>query len=333
MAGASTSASPIVPNRSSRVSHASKAPGTQAARCPVPGTRSRPRSANRSGVAAAGAGPWPATTTRSLEPATRTSIGTSPPGPLRCGSTTWRVNPVAAAASKALPPRSRIAMPTAEASQWVEATIPKFPVSSGRVCVTDPSLRARTRHCTARRSGAVPDTHGMKLADIPVPSTPAATTAREVVKHFSPPALVNHCVRAYLLAVALGATEGLEVDHELLYVASMLHDLTLEPAFDNHSLPFEDAGAHLAWVFAAGAGWPERRRERAGEIIIAHMRGTDPAVDPEGHLLDLSTGLDIGGRAVDRWPEALLAEAVAAHPRLDPAPRFTPFFRAPAARN
>ncbi len=172
----------------------------------------------------------------------------------------------------------------------------------------------------------------MQLADIPVPSTPAATAAAEVVRHFSPPALVNHCVRSYLLAAALGATEGLDVDHELLYVASILHDLTLEPAFDNHSLPFEDAGAHLAWVFAAGAGWPERRRERAGEIIVAHMQGTDAAVDPEGHLLDVSTGLDISGRAAERWPQPLLAEIVAAHPRLDLAPRFTACLREQADR-
>ena len=59
--------------------------------------------------------------------------GTSPPGPLRCGSTTCSVKAVATAASKALPPFSRIAMPTAVAIQWVEVTTPKVPSISGRV--------------------------------------------------------------------------------------------------------------------------------------------------------------------------------------------------------
>ena len=59
--------------------------------------------------------------------------GTSPPGPLRCGSTTCSTNAVATAASKALPPFSSIAMPTAVAIQWVEATTPKVPSISGRV--------------------------------------------------------------------------------------------------------------------------------------------------------------------------------------------------------
>src|ERR1041384_6823198 len=59
--------------------------------------------------------------------------GTSPPGPFRCGSTTCSVNAVAQAASNALPPRSRIPIPTAVAIQWVEVTTPKVPSISGRV--------------------------------------------------------------------------------------------------------------------------------------------------------------------------------------------------------
>src|SRR5216684_3488381 len=84
-------------------------------------------------VAPAGAGPWPQTTSgRPLRTSNRTA-GTSPPGPLRCGSTTWSVNAVAQAASKALPPFSNTDMPTAVASQWVEVTTPNVPSISGRV--------------------------------------------------------------------------------------------------------------------------------------------------------------------------------------------------------
>jgi HD domain len=172
----------------------------------------------------------------------------------------------------------------------------------------------------------------MRLADIPVPSTAAAKAAVEVLTQFSPPALVHHCHRSYLLAAALATQEGVEIEAELLYVAALLHDLALEPAFDNHTLPFEEAGGHVAWVLAAGAGWPAERRDRAAGIIVAHMRGADPETDPEGDLLDVATGLDIGGRDVERWPEPLLAEIVAAYPRLDLAERFTACFRDQANR-
>ena len=59
--------------------------------------------------------------------------GTSPPGPLRWGSTTCSVKAVATAASKALPPRSSVAMPTAVAIQCVLVTTPNVPSISGRV--------------------------------------------------------------------------------------------------------------------------------------------------------------------------------------------------------
>jgi hypothetical protein len=172
----------------------------------------------------------------------------------------------------------------------------------------------------------------MRLVDVPMPETAAAVTAREVLERYSAPALVNHCVRSYLLAASLAAIDGLDIDVELLYVASLLHDIALEPAFDSHTLPFEDAGGHVAWVFAAGAGWPPARRDHAAEVIIAHMRGTDPAVDAEGHLLDLATGLDISGRNAERWPTEFLTELVAAHPRLDLADRFIACFRDQAER-
>ena len=100
-------------------------------------------------------------------------------------------------------------------------------------------------------------------------------------------------------------------------MAAMLHDLGLVRAFDNHTEPFEEAGGHVAWVFGAGAGWPVERRVRAHEVIVRHMwDAVDPAADPEGHLLELATGLDISGRDPGAWPEALRREVVERHPRL-----------------
>src|SRR5580693_2583122 len=84
-------------------------------------------------VAPAGAGPWPQITSTPPLRVSWRMTGTSPPGPLRWGSTTCRVNAVATAASKALPPFSSTPMPTAVAIQWVEVTTPKVPSISGRV--------------------------------------------------------------------------------------------------------------------------------------------------------------------------------------------------------
>ena len=133
MAGSSTSHRPSVPWSRNITIQASKAPGTTAASNPVPGIASRSRSANASIVAAFGATPWPQITRVHRRSASRRMIGTSPPGPLRWGSTTCRTKPAATAASKALPPRSSMAIPAADASQWVDDTMPNVPRSSGRV--------------------------------------------------------------------------------------------------------------------------------------------------------------------------------------------------------
>src|SRR6516225_8629971 len=79
--------------------------------------------------------------------------GTSPPGPFRCGSVTWSTSPVATAASNALPPCSSTAMPAAEASQCVDATMPKVPASSGRVVNSGISPMAGSSHHAAPRPG------------------------------------------------------------------------------------------------------------------------------------------------------------------------------------
>src|SRR5450432_4297562 len=84
-------------------------------------------------VAPAGAGPWPQITSVRPRLVSCTMIGTSPPGPFKCGSTTCSVNAVATPASNALPPFSKVAIPTAVAIQWVDVTTPKVPSISGRV--------------------------------------------------------------------------------------------------------------------------------------------------------------------------------------------------------
>src|ERR1700743_830911 len=96
-------------------------------------------------VAAAGATPCPHSTRGVDWPGVVNSTGTSPPGPLRCGSTTCSTNPVATAASKAFPPDSSTAMPACEASQCGDATMPQLPESSGRVVNTDLNLPLHVR--------------------------------------------------------------------------------------------------------------------------------------------------------------------------------------------
>ena len=173
----------------------------------------------------------------------------------------------------------------------------------------------------------------MRLADVPHPSTAVAEQALEVCTAYSSPALLHHCRRSYVWAAAYAVEHGIDIDTELLFVAAMLHDIGLTPSFDNHAVPFEVAGGHVAWVFGAGAGWTVARRHRAAEIIVKHMwDSVDVDEDPEGYLLEIATGLDMSGANPQWWPADLRAEVLADFPRLGLGPEFTACFAAEAAR-
>jgi hypothetical protein len=165
----------------------------------------------------------------------------------------------------------------------------------------------------------------MLLSDFTPPRTQAARGALELATSYHSPSLLHHVVRSWLWAEAFAAVEGRTgVDHELLYVSALLHDIGIVPAFDNVALSYEEAGGHVAGALAAGAGWPAERRTRALEVVVRHnWPSVDPALDVEGYLLEIATGLDISGARPDVLPGDFLREVVTAYPRLDLAAEFT----------
>lgn len=166
------------------------------------------------------------------------------------------------------------------------------------------------------------------------PLTTAMEAADDVAGRFYTPALENHCRRSFVWAAALGDAEAIGYDRELLYVAALLHDIGLTPAFDNVADTFEDTGAVVAWVFAAAAGWSPPRRVRAGDIIVAHMADQPPSPqdDAEGHLLARATAFDISGTGRGSWDAELQAQVLADYPRLGLSAEFLGHFTDQARR-
>jgi hypothetical protein len=173
----------------------------------------------------------------------------------------------------------------------------------------------------------------MKLTDLHLPASPACQAALDVATAYCSPALLNHSVRSYLWGAWHAVSHDVAFDAELLYVAAMFHDLALVKEFDNHSLPFEVAGGHLAWVFGAAAGWSTARRKRAAEVIERHMwEQVDRETDAEGYLLELATGIDSSGRQTEDLPPELRADVLTAYPRLGFVAEVVCHFREQAAR-
>ncbi|WP_375372603.1 cyanamide hydratase [Clavibacter capsici] len=157
----------------------------------------------------------------------------------------------------------------------------------------------------------------MRIADFPVPDTAAARGALELATSYQSAAITAHGIRSWLWAEGFAAVEGrADVDHELLYVAAVLHDMGTVAEFDNRTVSYEHAGGHVGVALTAGAGWSAERRQRVLDVIVRHnWPAVDPALDVEGHLLEIATGLDISGARPDALPEGYLREVLRAHPR------------------
>jgi hypothetical protein len=165
------------------------------------------------------------------------------------------------------------------------------------------------------------------------PRTNAVTSALEIVTEYAVPSLLEHAKRSYLFGVTYARMRSIGFDDELYCVAALLHDLGLEPPFDNTSDPFEESGGHVARVFAAGLGWPRARRDKMAGVIVVHMRDDVlPEDDPEGHMLQVATSMDISGANASWWPDSLEAEILALAPRGQLNSDFLACFRSQAER-
>jgi hypothetical protein len=120
--------------------------------------------------------------------------------------------------------------------------------------------------------------------DVPVPDSAFAREAEGQCEALGP-ALAGHSHRTYLYGMLLAGADGLDVDDEVFYVASLLHDAGVPEARDDRCFTVFSAQRALAW--------DDPRAERAAGAITLHL---NPHVPPrqsvEGHLVRAGAGLD-----------------------------------------
>jgi HD domain len=170
-----------------------------------------------------------------------------------------------------------------------------------------------------RRLGVAPEAlDGVDLPERP-PDSRLAREAEEHCRELSSPALLNHCLRVYVWGALLGSRDGLRYDAELLYVASLLHDLGLTDSFASRAGPpcFAVQGALAARDWALEHDCQRSRADRVADAISLHI---NPRVRPEegveAHLLTAGAALDVIGARYRQLAKPLVTAAVERHPRL-----------------
>jgi len=90
------------------------------------------------------------------------------------------------------------------------------------------------------------------------PDSRLARQAEDLIRAVQPLFLMNHAFRSHFFALALADRDQIGFDPELLYIASLLHDIGLVEEFDTGAC-FEEDGAAAATRLASLEGWPPER--------------------------------------------------------------------------
>jgi HD domain len=167
------------------------------------------------------------------------------------------------------------------------------------------------------------DTATRSLAGVTVPDTPLVARAIEYAREHSEPYLFNHVMRSWLFAVIIARLKNAAHDPEVLAVATLLHDLGLEKAFDG-PLRFEVEGANAARAFARAEGMGERRAQLIWDGVALN---STPSIalykETEVVLCTNGIGLDWGGWGYELLTQSQISTIVEAFPRLEMKQRFT----------
>lgn len=171
---------------------------------------------------------------------------------------------------------------------------------------------------------------------VPFAEPPATALAADVARLLAqcPPVVAAHSERSYRFAAAFAVADGVELDGEVLYLGTVLHDIGLSSAADGPER-FEVRGANLVRELMHDHGFERDRAANVWDCIAMHA--STPLArhkSPETRYANLGIAVDVRGggaerlppelvRAVlDRWPrhafpaefEAVMIAEVQAHP-------------------
>ncbi|MDB6143860.1 MAG: Phosphohydrolase [Pseudomonas sp.] len=152
--------------------------------------------------------------------------------------------------------------------------------------------------------------------NICIPDSALAREVTQLVRDTESELLFLHSTRVYLWAALLGERKGQPFDTELLYAASMFHDIGLTSRYEQSQLRFEVDGANAARDFLRTHGIGERDIETVWNAIALH---TTPGIPEHMHseiaLLQAGAGMDVAGRGFEQFTPEQREAVIAAYPR------------------
>jgi hypothetical protein len=128
------------------------------------------------------------------------------------------------------------------------------------------------------------------------PDSKAAREAEELMDESVGAMVASHSRRTYAFAAALAGQDGLDYDREVVYVASLLHDLYWEHP-DKPPRPhcFTLPAAEQALDLARTQKWQRSRQDVLADAITLHLNVWPPRDSVECYLVFVGARLDVAG--------------------------------------
>lgn len=153
------------------------------------------------------------------------------------------------------------------------------------------------------------------VSDIKVPDSTLARQAEELVRSLSSDMLFNHVMRCYWFAELFAQQRRLSVDHELMFLSAVLHDLGFTK-LGHGPHRFEIEGANAARKFLLENGVQNDRAWKVWDNIALHMWDINLFRDNTSQSLELGILYDVIGVADAKLNPVDVGEIVRRYPRL-----------------
>lgn len=174
---------------------------------------------------------------------------------------------------------------------------------------------------------------GAANVDLDTFTAPDSLFAREAEQACDelPVSLVGHSYRTWLFGRALAVLDGRDLDVELFYCGSLLHDHGIAQPTSGRDFTLASAERMLACATAAGIG-DDRARVLADAICVHTTPGVNVEADGElGCYLQWGAMVDGAGLRIWDVAPANVAEILRRHPRMDFKRQLVAMMRAEAA--
>ena len=159
-------------------------------------------------------------------------------------------------------------------------------------------------------------TTSRSIGGVTIPDSRLARDITEFVRDTETELLFNHSSRVYFFGALAGEQRGLAYDAELLYAATMFHDVGLMPSHASFDLRFEVDGANAARDFLKSRGIAKADLDTVWTAIALHTTpGVPEFMHPVIALTTAGVEMDVLGLTYDRYPAPLREAVVSAFPR------------------